>query len=87
VATFTDWHGTTMEVVDTWFEQMRLRQGSSIRTLNPAEVVELKVFENPWPVYDQQQLEGQWLDAEVTTVDVPGSPAPCSTASAINHPA
>jgi hypothetical protein len=69
VATFTDWDGTTLDVVDTWFEQMRLRQGSSIRTLNPAEVVELRVFENPWPVYDRQQLEGQWLDAEVTMAD------------------
>jgi hypothetical protein len=69
VAIFTDWDGTTMEVVDTWFEQMQLRQGSMVRTLNPAEVVELRVFENPWPAYDQQQLEGQWLDAEVTMVD------------------
>jgi len=69
LGTLTDWDDETYQVVDTWFEQLTLKTETGTRDINPADVVAIRVFESPWPAYDQRSLAPQWLEAEVVLAD------------------
>ncbi len=69
IGTCTSWNGDEFPILELWLEEMTLEKDGAEQKINPADVKQIRVHENPWTEYDEQRFSEQMLASEVHLKD------------------